>query len=297
MDATMLSEASGISGVRSPRARRCRTAGARVAIALLLAMAIVIARSLPAGAQEGFLQRDGGVTSAYPYGYSDGGQDSPEEASGRWELPGPFDLLPPDPLVQALVFGPTFRNEEARTEVGAAAAYVNSKWAVPFQFSVETSWVRRKRVPNNERNFRRVRLAADAEVWQRSSRYEGTAVALTGFFDNQGTSFSWFETGIAVTQSIGRRLSITGNAFWRRECVVGGPILDAPVGAFGTSYNFGAGVRFGGFYELYNKVFFVDDWGMFLSYQFLPWAEAIVDGGKFQFVRARLLFSFPVERP
>jgi hypothetical protein len=36
---------------------------------------------------------------------------------------------------------------------------------------------------------------------------------------------------------------------------------------------------------------------MFLSYRFLPWAEAIVDGGKFQFVRARLLFTFPVERP
>jgi hypothetical protein len=38
-----------------------------------------------------------------------------------------------------------------------------------------------------------------------------------------------------------------------------------------------------------------DDWGMFLSYQFLPWAEFIVDGGKFQFVRARLLFSIPLE--
>src|SRR5262249_45001700 len=243
-------------------------------------------------------------TSAYPYGYSDGGQESPDEEPGRWELPGPFSLLPPDPLLQTLVFGPTFRNREvstvagaARTEMGGAAAYGNSEWAALFHSSVETTWVRRKRVPSDERNFRRVRLAADAEVWQRSSRYEGTAVALTGFFDNQGTSFSSFETGIAVTQSIGRRLSITGNAFWRREWVVGGPILDAPVGAFGTSYNFGAGVRFGGFYELYNKVFFTDDWGMFLSYQFLPWAEAIVDGGKFQFVRARLLFTFPVERP
>jgi hypothetical protein len=115
--------------------------------------------------------------------------------------------------------------------------------------------------------------------------------------DNQNSSFTTLENGLAVTQSIGRRLSISGNAFWRREYVSGGPVLDAPVGAFGASYNFGAGVRFGGFYELYNKVFFSDDWGMFLGYQFLPWAEAIVDGGKFQFVRARLLFTLPLERP
>jgi hypothetical protein len=54
-------------------------------------------------------------------------------------------------------------------------------------------------------------------------------------------------------------------------------------------------VRFGGFYELYNQVDVSDDWGMFLSYQFLPWAEVIVDGGKFQFVRVRLLFSYPLE--
>lgn len=295
MAGTMLSDGSGIPEVQSQRGRGCRTAGA--GIARLLAMTIVIGWSLPAGAQEGFLQRDGGVTSAYPYGYSDGGQESPEEQAGRWELPGPFDLLPPDPIVQALVFGPTYRNQEARTEVGGAVAYVNSKWAVPFQFSAEGTWVRLKRQPPDNRNFRQFRLAGDAEVWQRSSHYEGTAVALTEFFENRNQNFSVFESGIAVTQVIGRRLSITGNAFWRREWVVGGPILDAPVGAFGTSYNFGAGVRFGGFYELYNKVFFSDDWGMFLSYQFLPWAEAIVDGGKFQFVRARLLFTLPVERP
>jgi hypothetical protein len=115
--------------------------------------------------------------------------------------------------------------------------------------------------------------------------------------DNQNKSFTTLENGIAVTESIGRRLSISGNAFWRREYVSGGPVLDAPVGAFGASYNLGAGVRFGGFYELYNKVFFSDDWGMFLGYRFLPWAEAIVDGGKFQFVRARLMFTSPLERP
>jgi hypothetical protein len=147
------------------------------------------------------------------------------------------------------------------------------------------------------RNFRRVRLNADAEVWQRSSNFEGTAVALTAFFQNQNKTFNTVETGVAVTEAIGRRWSITGNAFWRRRYIVGGQVFDAPVGVFGTSYNFGAGVRFGGFYELYNQADFSDDWGMFLSYQFLPWAEFIVDGGKFQFVRARLLLTYPLETP
>src|SRR5262245_8848599 len=287
------SEPSGVSRVND---RGCRAGGSRGSLAVLLAMGIVLGALAPAVAQEGFLQRDGGVTSAYPYGYSDGGEEYPGEEAGRWELPGPFSLLSPDPIVQRLVLGPTYRNQEARTEVGGAVAYVNSKWAVPFQFSAEGTWVRLKRQPPDNRNFRQFRLAGDAEVWQRSSQYEGTAVALTGFFENRNQTFSTFETGIAVTQVIGRRLSITGNAFWRRGWNVGGPTLDAPVGVFGTSYNFGAGVRFGGFYELYNKVFFSDDWGMFLSYQFLPWAEAIVDGGKFQFVRVRLLFTIPLER-
>jgi hypothetical protein len=35
----------------------------------------------------------------------------------------------------------------------------------------------------------------------------------------------------------------------------------------------------------------------YLSYQFLPWAEFIIDGGKFEVVRARLLFSYAIERP
>jgi hypothetical protein len=270
--------------------------GTQASLVVLLAMGIVLGAVAPAFAQEGFLQRDGGVTSAYPYGYSDGGQESPDEEPGRWELPGPFSLLSRDPLLQSLVIGPTYRNQEARTEVGGAVGYVKSRWAVPFQLSAEGTWVRLKRQPPDNRNFRQFRLAGDAEVWQRSSHWEGTAVALTGFFENRNQTFSTFETGIAVTQVIGRRLSITGNAFWRRGWNVGGPTLDAPVGVFGTSYNFGAGVRFGGFYELYNKVFFSDDWGMFLSYQFLPWAEAIVDGGKFEFVRFRLLFTLPLER-
>ena len=286
-----------LSHSKTSSTRRVPVARERAVISLLIVLVMLLVAAHPANAEKSFLERDGAATSAYMYGYSDGGDESPYETPGRWELPGPFSLLPSQPTLQSLAFGPTFRNEETHTEVGGAAAYVNSRFAVPFQFSVETTWVRRKREPSDNRNFRRVRLAGDAEVWQRSSNWEGTAFALTGFFDNQNSSFSTFETGIAVTEAIGRRLSITGNAFWRRAWVVGGPILDAPVGVFGTSYNFGAGVRFGGFYEIYNKVFFSDDWGMFLSYQFLPWAEFIVDGGKFQFVRARLLLTYPLETP
>jgi len=279
---------SGVRGGRQPVVRRAGTHLVALAVAMLLA------HGTPATADQGYLQRDN-LTSAYVYGYSDGGDEYPGEEPGRWELPGPFSLLQTEPVLQQLVFGPTFRNQESRTEVGGAAAYVNSRWSVPFQFSVETTWARRKRVASEDRNFRRVRVAADAEVWRRSSRYEGTAVALTGFFQNQNTSFREWEAGVAVTQAIGRRWNITANAFWRRLDLVGGPTLDAAVAAFGTSYNLGAGVRFGGFYELYNQAFFSDDWGMFLAYQFLPWAEFIVDGGKFQFVRARFLFSIPLE--
>src|SRR5262245_37761189 len=159
MAAAMLIEESAIFDVRSPHARRCRTGPVRAGMGPLLAMAIVVGWSLRAGAQEGFLQRDGGVTSAYPYGYGDGGQESPEEQAGRWELPGPFALPAPDPLVQALVVGPSFRNQErsgpatsARNEVGGGVGYVNSKWAVPFEFSAEGTWVRLKRQPPDNRN-------------------------------------------------------------------------------------------------------------------------------------------------
>src|SRR5262245_5453029 len=87
------------SRVPRMRDRECRTS-AQAALVVLLAMGVILGAIVPAIAQEGFLQRDGGVTSAYPYGYSDGGQEYPGEEPGRWELPGPFSLLSPDPLVQ-----------------------------------------------------------------------------------------------------------------------------------------------------------------------------------------------------
>src|SRR5262245_56099535 len=83
----------------------------RVATGIVLAMAIVSARAIPAIAAENFLNRDGAVRSAYPYGYSDGGEYYPHEEAGAWELPGPFSLLSSEPSLQTLVLGPTFRNE------------------------------------------------------------------------------------------------------------------------------------------------------------------------------------------
>ena len=170
-------------------------------------------------------------------------------------------------------------------------------WAwLPFQASVEGTWVRFKDVHPDDRNHRRVRVATNAQVWRRRSLWEATGVSWTGFFQNQNTTFRTWETGLAVTEMIGKRLSISGNGFWRRRYLVGGPVLDAGVASFGAAYNFGAGIRFGGFYELWNQVDRTPDWGMFLSYQFLPFAEFIVDGGNFQFVRARILFSAVVDR-
>lgn len=278
---------------------------------LLLVLAMLCIWALPASAMEDPLNRDGKLESAYLYPYSDGGEESEaaeedplelfvpqEKPDDRWQLPGPFSLLATSPALQTLIVGPSFRNQKFRTELGGAVGYVNSKWRLlPFQASVEGTWSRLKRQPIEDRNFRRVRVATNAQVWRRRSRWEGTAVSWTGFFQNQNTTFRTWETGLAVTEVIGKRLSISGNGLWRRRYLVGGPVLDAGVASFGTSYNFGAGLRFGGFYELWNQVDQSNDWGMFLAYQLLPFAEFIIDGGKNEFVRARLLFSYVLERP
>src|SRR5262249_34530132 len=65
----------------------------------------------PAAAAADYLDRDGALTSAYVYGYSDGGEEYPGEEPGRWDLGGPFSLLAGTTPLQQLVFGPTFRNE------------------------------------------------------------------------------------------------------------------------------------------------------------------------------------------
>jgi hypothetical protein len=267
-------------------------------IAALLVLAALLVVPTTARALDDFQARDGHLESAYMYPYSDGGFVE-EGAPPQWEMPGPFSLVSPPAAVQRFTVVPSFRNQQFRIEAGSGFGYINSMFPQhPFQVGVETTWSRLKNQPPDNRNFRRVRITGNGQLWRRTGHWESTAVSATGFFQNNSTIFNTVELGSAVTEVIGQRLSVTGNGIWRRRYLVGTPtVLDAGVASFGTSYNIGAGLRFGGFYELWNQVDHGDDWGMFLSYQFLPRAEFIVDGGKFQFVRARLIMSYIFERP
>jgi hypothetical protein len=85
----------------------------------------------------------------------------------------------------------------------------------------------------------------------------------------------------------------SGGGDWPR----GAQFNNAAVASFGTSYNLGAGVRSGGFYELDNNLFNDDDFGGFIAYQFLPFAELNVNAGKHEFVNVRLMISYALERP
>src|SRR5262249_15939462 len=132
----MLAQLFALTCIRNA-APRSLVAPKRAMVCLPIVLVMLLIGPHPATADKTFRERDGAATPAYRYGYSGGGAESPYETPGRWELPGPFSLLPSRPTLQSLVFGPTFRHEENRTEVGGATAYVNSRWAVPFQFSVE----------------------------------------------------------------------------------------------------------------------------------------------------------------
>src|SRR5262245_33412299 len=129
----MLAQLFALTCIRNA-APRSLVAPKRAMVCRPIVLVMLLIGPHPATAEKSFLERDGAATSAYMYGYSDGGDESPYETPGRWELPGPFSLLPSRPTLQSLVFGPTFRNQEDLTEVGGAAAYVNSRWAVPVQF-------------------------------------------------------------------------------------------------------------------------------------------------------------------
>lgn len=143
-------------------ARACRNgAGGTRPLALVVLLVVTAMRLAPAHAGQDFLNRDGPLTPAYLYPDSDGGEesDTPDEDpwdvfveekkhdDTRWELPEPFSLLQTTPARQTLVGGPTFRNQNFRTEVGGAVGYVNAMWPrLPFQVSIETgSWQRSPR--------------------------------------------------------------------------------------------------------------------------------------------------------
>jgi len=279
---------------------------------VLLALLALLALAGTAYAEaDQFLNRDGNVSSAYTYLDSDGAVEAtkPEESpwetweegepppAGQFQLPGLWPIKQTAPQVQTFVAGPTFRNEESRIEVGAGFGYINSKWRFPFELSVEPTWRRNKNVSSGERNFARVRTFGLVDVWDRSSDWESTAIALTGFYDVQNDSFNNLEFGGSATEVIGRRLSITGNLVWSGFWPNGGKFDNAAIVSFGVSYNVGAGVRGGGFYEPSNTLFNEDDFGGFLSWQFLPFAEFNVNAGKNEFVLVRLMISYALERP
>jgi len=258
-----------------------------------------------------FLTRDGQTSPAQTYLDSDGAVPATQPAASPWttweegegapsgfELPGLWPIKRTAPELQTLVAGPTFRNQANRIEVGAGFAYINSMWRLPFELSCEPTWRRNKNVPDGDQvNFSRVRTFGLVNLWNRSSDWESTSLAVTGFYDTQSTSFDTLEFGAAVTETIGRRFSVSGNLNWGGEWASGHAFNNAVIGSISASYNFGAGVRGGGFYEPDNNLFHENDYGGFLSYQFLSFAELAVNAGKHEFVSVRLWISYALQRP
>jgi len=245
-----------------------------------------------------YLDSDGGELAKKPSAspwetFVEGEAPAPE----RFEIPGLFPIKQTSPELQTLVAGPTFRNQKNRIEVGAGFAYINSRWRFPFELSVEPTWRRNKNVSSDDRNFSRVRTFGLVGLWDRSSNWESTAFAVTGFYDTQNDSFNNLEFGGSISETFGRRLTLSGNLAWGGEWPNGGDFNNAAFGSIGVSYNVGAGVRAGGFYEPDNNYTHEDDFGGFISYQFLSFAELIVNAGKNDFVNVRLMFSYALERP
>ena len=259
--------------------------------------------------QDGFLNRDQ-TSPAETYLGSDGAVVGDQPAESAWdtwvgdappskafEMPGIWPILQTAPELQTFVAGPTFRNQKSRIEIGAGLGYINSKWRFPFELSVEPTWRRNKNADPDNRTFSRVRTFALVDLWGRSSDWESTSFAATAFYDTQNRSFDTLEFGGSVTQVIGRRLAISGNLVWGGEWANGAKFNNAAVGSFGASYNLGAGARFGGFFEPHNNLYHDNDFGGFVAYQLLPFAELAVNAGKHEFVMVRLMMSYALERP
>lgn len=246
-----------------------------------------------------YLESDAGEVAAEPADSAWETFIDPDEAmqADRFELPGPFPIVQTAPELQTLVAGPSFRNQKNRIEVGAGFGYINSRWRHPFEISVEPTWRRNKNADSGDRHFSRVRTFGLVGLWDRASDWESTSFAATGFYDTQSDSFDNLEFGGAVSQTFGRRLTLSGNLLWGGEWPDGGSFNNALFGSFGASYNLGAGVRSGGFYEPDNNYTQDNDFGGFIAYQFLPFAEFVVNAGKSEFVLVRLMFSYALERP
>lgn len=273
---------------------------------VLLAVLLILSVGAAVAEQDGFLNRDQ-TAPAETYLESDGAvvgekpADSPWETftgdapAVRYELPG-LPILETSPELQTLVVGPSFRNQENRIEIGAGFGYINSRWAIPFELSVEPTYRRNKHV-NGTQEFSRVRTFALASLWGRSSERESTSFASYAFYDTQSDSFDTLEFGGSMTETIGRRLSLTADLEWGGEWASGAKFNNAAIFSLGGSYNLGFGLRTGGFYEFDNTLFHEDDFGGFVSYQLLPFCELAVNAGKHEFVLVRLMFSYALERP
>lgn len=260
--------------------------------------------------QKYFIVRDK-VAPAATYYDGDGGVIAPKPADSDWVLfdgdyeppadefmlPGPFPILQTAPALQTFVFGPSFRNQKNRIETGAGLGYVNAKYRFPFEFSVEPTYRRNKRVQEGKRHFRRVRTFGLLELWNHATEWGSTSFAPTIFYDWQEESFDNLEIGGSLSQNIGRRLTVSASFAWAGDWPNGGSFSNAAFGSVGASYNLGAGVRFGGFYEPDNNYTHENDFGGFVSYQVLPFAELVVNAGKNEFVLVRLIFSYALERP
>ena len=276
---------------------------------VLLTLLLVLLAAVAAAEQDGFLNRDQ-TSPAETYLTSDGGVMGDKPAESPWdtwigeepptkafEMPGAWPILQTSPELQTFVAGPTFRNQKNRIELGAGFAYINARWRFPFELSCEPTWRRNKNAEPDNRYFSRVRTFALVDWWNRSSDWESTSVATTGFYDTQNKSFDTLQFGVAVTETIGRRLAISGNLDWGGEWANGAKFNNAAIGSIGASYNLGAGVRFGGFYEPDNNLFHENDFGGFISYQGLPFGELTVNAGKSEFVAVRFMVSYALERP
>jgi len=207
-----------------------RTTRPKLSLTLSLFPLFLLALAAVAHAEaDGFLVRDGNVAPAETYLDSDGAvqsdkpvespwdtfaDEAPPPAAERWEIPGPWSLRATTPQVQTLVAGPTFRNQKNRIEVGAGFGYINSKWRFPFEVSVEPTYRRNKNVSSGDRDFSRVRTFGLVNLWNRSSNWESTSAAGTIFYDSQSDSFNTLEVGGSVSETIGRRLSLSANLIW-----------------------------------------------------------------------------------
>lgn len=128
-----------------------------------------------------------------------------------------------------------------------------------------------------------------------NSHWASTSVSGTAFWDNQSSTFNTLKLGGSISESIGQRPSFSANVRWGGDWPNGGDFNQAVIATLGTSYNLGAGLRAAGSYEPHNDLF-DDDFGGFVAYPLLPFAEINLSAGRTEFIGVRLMMSYALER-